>query len=128
MKLQPDKSELPAISSYGPGWIAVDGERIAASVVIGSGGDRRPWHCASFAELGAEHFASLAEPGAELVLFGSGDRIRFPQPAWRAALMAQGIGVETMDTPAACRTYNILSADGRRVVLALLIDSASGAA
>jgi len=56
------------------------------------------------------------------VIFGSGSRIRFPQPAWLAPLIERRIGLETMDTQAACRTYNILSGEGRKVVAALLIE------
>ena len=126
MKLQPDKSDVQSISGYGPGWIAVDGERITHSVVITSGGLRLDWQCNTFDELGAGHFARLAEIDAELVIFGSGEHIRFPLPAWLAPLITKRIGVETMDTKAACRTYNILSGEGRKVVAALLVEIAAG--
>jgi uncharacterized protein len=122
MKLHPDRSAVQTISSYGDGWIAVDGERIDTSVLISSGGQRIPWPCNRFADLGAAHFRQLAELDTELVLFGSGGRIRFPDPAWLAPLMARRIGLETMDTQAACRTYNILAGEGRKVVAALLIE------
>jgi uncharacterized protein len=58
------------------------------------------------------------------VIFGSGERIRFPTPAWLAPLIAKRVGVETMDTRAACRTYNILSGEGRKVIAALLVEIA----
>jgi len=122
MKLQPDKSAVQSVSAYGPGWVAIDGERFEHSLVISSGGDRFDWNCRSFSELGAAHFAQIAALDAELVLFGSGDRIRFAQPAWLGALMQRRIGVETMDTQAACRTYNILAGEGRKVVAAFLIE------
>ncbi|MCW5630963.1 MAG: Mth938-like domain-containing protein [Rhodoferax sp.] len=122
MKLHPDQSSVQTISSYGDGWIAVDGERIAHSVIIGSDGQRLAWPCERFADLGAAHFQQLAELGTELVIFGSGGRIRFPQPAWLAPLMERRIGLETMDTQAACRTYNILAGEGRKVAVALLIE------
>ncbi len=122
MKLHPDQSSVQTISGYGDGWIAVDGERIGHSVVIGSDGQRVAWHCERFSDLGAAHFQQLAELGTELVIFGSGGRIRFPQPAWLAPLMARRIGLETMDTQAACRTYNILAGEGRKVAVALLIE------
>ncbi len=125
MKLQPDKSDVQSISGYGPGWIAVDGERINYSVVISSTGHRLDWQCNSFPELTAAHFSRLAEIDAELVIFGSGDRIRFPPPSWLAPLIARRVGLETMDTKAACRTYNILSGEGRKVVAALLIEDAN---
>ncbi len=122
MKLQPDKSSVPTITGYGPGWIAVDGERITSSVVISSTGLRQAWNCSEYASLTAQHFARLAAIDAELVLFGSGERIRFPSPAWLAPLMARRIGIETMDTRAACRTYNILAGERRLVVAAFLIE------
>ena len=124
MKLQPDRSDVQAISAYGPGWIAVDGERIEISVVISSGGLRIEWHCNDFADLNAGHFSRLAEIDAEVVIFGSGERIRFPKPEWLAPLIAKRIGIETMDTKAACRTYNILSGEGRKVAAALLLEVA----
>ncbi len=122
MKLQPDKSDVQSISGYGPGWIAVNGERIEHSVLVGSSGLRVDWQCAAFADLDAGHFSRLAEIDTELVIFGSGERIRFPTPAWLAPLIAKRIGIETMDTRAACRTYNILSGEGRKVVAALLVE------
>lgn len=123
MKLQPDRFDVPAITGYGPGWIGVGPERVTGSVVIGSRGQRLDWRCASFAELGAAHFAQLVDLDAELVIFGSGATLRFPQPAWLTPLMARRIGVETMDTQAACRTYNILAGEGRNVVAALLLEA-----
>ena len=122
MKLQPDKSDVQTITGYGPGWIGVNGEKLTYSVLIGSQGQRLAWACERFEDLQPSHFAPLADMGAELVIFGSGSRIRFPQPAWLAALMQRRIGLETMDTAAACRTYNILAGEGRSVVLAALIE------
>lgn len=123
MKLQPDKFDIQTISGYGPGWIGLDGEKITASLVIGSRGQRFDWDCPGFSALTGAHFDRLVELGPELILFGSGARQRFPQPAWLAALAARRIGVETMDTAAACRTYNILAGEGRHVVAALLLET-----
>ncbi len=124
MKLHPDQSNVQTITSYGVGWIAVNGERIAHSVIIGSGGQRIAWNCRQFADLDASHFAQLTELDAELVIFGSGNKIRFPQPIWLQTLMQRRLGLETMDSQAACRTYNILAGEGRKVVLAVLIEDA----
>ncbi len=123
MKLQPDKSDVQSITGYGPGWVGVGPEKITHSVVIGSRGEHFDWHCQRFEDLTAQHFEQLAALDAELVIFGSGNRIRFPNPAWLASLMARRVGVETMDTAAACRTYNILAQEGRKVVTALLLES-----
>jgi uncharacterized protein len=122
MKLQPDKSDVQTLTAHGPGWVAINNEKVEGSVVVGSRGERFAWGAARFEDLDASHFAQLADLGAELVIFGSGSRIRFPQPAWLASLMAQRTGVETMDTGAACRTYNILAAEGRHVIAALLVE------
>jgi uncharacterized protein len=73
--------------------------------------------------LSAEHFAMLVDSAPEVVVFGSGERLRFPHPRLTAALTAKRIGVETMDFKAACRTYNILMAEGRKVAAALLIEA-----
>jgi uncharacterized protein len=125
MKLQPDKSEVQTITGYGPGWVGIAGEKITHSVILSSRGERIAWPAASFADLGEPHFAQLAEVDAEVVIFGSGSRIRFPQPAWLKPLMARRVGMETMDTAAACRTYNILAQEGRSVAVALLLEQAA---
>ena len=124
MKLQPDKSEVQSITGYGPGWVAVNGERVEHSVVIGARGERFAWDCARFEDLTPAHFEQLAALKPELLIFGSGQRLRFVAPGLQAALMAQRVGVETMDTLAACRTYNILAGEGRHVLAALLLEPA----
>jgi uncharacterized protein len=124
LKLQPDQSDAQTITGYGPGWVGVGSERITHNVVLGSRGERFEW-AGSYEELGPEHFAQIAALKVEVVIFGSGARIRFPKPAWLAPLAARRIGVETMDTAAACRTYNILAQEGREVAVALLLDRAA---
>ena len=126
MKLQPDRLDVQSILAYGAGWIGLGNngvaEKIDYSVVIGSRGEKLPWDCQRFEQLTAEHFALLAGMKPELVIFGSGTRLRFPPPAFLRGLMERRIGLETMDTLAACRTYNILAGEGRHVVAALLIE------
>ena len=121
MKLQPDQSDVQTISGYGPGWVGVGPEKITHNVVIASGGQRITW-AARFEDLGPADFEVLAQLQVEVVIFGSGSRIRFPRPAWIAPLAQRRIGIETMDTPAACRTYNILAQEGRNVAVALLLE------
>lgn len=123
MKLQPDKLTVQTISGYGVDWIAVDGERFSTSLVLSSQGQRMAWNCPRFEDLGPAHFDLLAELGPELVLFGSGARLRFPAPRWLQSLAERQIGIETMDLAAACRTYNILAGEGRHVVAALLLET-----
>ena len=128
MKLQPDRLDVQSILGYGPGWIGVgstgDAEKVERSIVIGSRGEKFDWNCACFEDLTEEHFTQLAASQPELVIFGSGARLRFAPPAFMRALMQKRIGVETMDTLAACRTYNILAGEGRQVIAALLIKTA----
>ena len=97
----------------------INGVEHTASVIV-------PWAGASWPGTwtlrvaGADHFARIVAFKPELVLFGSGLRLRFPAPALLRPLIDAHIGVETMDTAAACRTYNVLLAEGRSVVAALL--------
>lgn len=131
MKLQPDRLDVQAILGYGPGWIGLGSkgvaEKIERSIVIGSRGEKFDWNCERFDDLTAEHFARLAQTKPELVIFGSGIHLRFAPPALLRALMENRIGIETMDTLAACRTYNILAGEGRQVLAALLIEPAGQA-
>lgn len=123
MKLTPDASTGYSIHSYGADWITVNGERHTGSILLSAHLGPRAWNCQSFEDLGPAHFAQLLDFRPEMVLFGSGSRLRFPQPHWLQSLYAQRIGVETMDTQAACRTFNFLVAEGREVVAALLLES-----
>ena len=126
MKLHADRPDTHTIQSYGDGWIAVNGEKIGRSVVLSSTGDRVDWPCERFSDLQAGHFEGLLAYQPEVVIFGSGQKLRFVHPSLHAALMAQRVGVETMDTLAACRTFNILAQEGRRVVAALLLEAVQG--
>lgn len=123
MKFQPDLTGAATISGYGPGWISIGSERITHSLILNANGERTNWDCDSFENLSTAHFAKLTAGAPELVIFGSGDRLRFPRPQWLQPLIEARLGIETMDTPAACRTYNILAGEGRRVVVALLQES-----
>jgi uncharacterized protein len=131
MKLQPDKTTTQIINAYGPGWVTVgsivDGvpklEKISHSIVIGARGERLDWPGIGFAQLSADHFDQLAQLKPELVVFGSGSTLRFASPALQRNLMAARIGLETMDTSAACRTYNILAGEDRHVLGVFLIDA-----
>jgi len=123
MKFQPEHSDAHSITGYGPGWISVGTEKVSDSLILGSRGLRMAWPCARFEDLTPEHFAQLAQLDAELIVFGSGARNRFAPPAWLQPLMARRIGVESMDTHAACRTYNILAGEGRNVVAALILEA-----
>lgn len=122
MKLQPDRFDVQAITGYGPGWVGVGTQRYTHSLVVSSQGELFDWAAVAFEQLEAAHFERLAGLGVQVLIFGSGSRIRFPRPVWLRPLVAAGIGMETMDTAAACRTYNVLAQEGRRVAAALLLE------
>jgi uncharacterized protein len=122
MKLHADRLEgVNAVFGHGPGEISVNNDVHRASVVVPWVGDVVAWDVDTFEGLTAAHFQRIADLSPELVIFGSGPRIRFPAPALLRPLIERGVGVETMDTGAACRTYNVLAAEGRSVVLAALL-------
>jgi uncharacterized protein len=124
LKLHVDPaSHLNTVTGYGPGFVEINRVRHARSIVVAPQGEVRPWDIAAFAD-----FDPVAVPvpdDCEVLLVGTGQRQHFPHPqrtrAWREA----GLGVEFMDTPAACRTYNILMGEGRKVAAALILEGAS---
>ncbi|ARU04820.1 hypothetical protein CCO03_09135 [Comamonas serinivorans] len=125
MKFQANSPDASMIQAYGPDWLQVGQRRLEASVLLGSDGAMADWACDRFDALNADLFAqtlSLMDGPPEVVVFGSGTRLRFPRPQWLRALVDARVGVETMDLGAACRTYNILAGEGRRVVLAALLE------
>ena len=123
MKLHAERIEgTNAIARHGPDGVLVNGVQHTHSVVVPWSGPVTPWPVARFDALQAEHFQSIAEHAPELVIFGSGARLRFPPASLLRPLIERCIGIETMDTAAACRTYNVLLAEGRSVVVALLFE------
>jgi uncharacterized protein len=114
-------SGVNTITGYGEGYVMVNGERRDSSVVVLP--DRiEQWEVKGFDQLRSEDFAFLKNLQAEIVLLGTGPRQRFPHPRLTAALSQAGIGLEVMDVQAACRTYNILVAEERKVAAALLFE------
>lgn len=121
MKLHSDTpGARNTVTSYGAGFVEVDGQRHTESILVTPQADVAAWGVVGFDALRPEDFERLREFEAEVVLFGTGERQRFPHPRLTASLTNAGVGVEVMDTGAACRTYNILVSEGRRVVAALL--------
>lgn len=116
---QPDGRN--AFTGYGEGYVEVNRRRHEASLVVSGESLITDWPVASVEGLAAEHMAAIVALKPEVVLLGTGAKLRFPSPALLAPLYKAGIGVEVMDTPAACRTYNILQGEGRNVLAALII-------
>lgn len=116
---------LPAaanvFTSYGDDYVAVNGARHTSSILVMPDGPVLDWEVADFDALTVASFERIAALGPEVVVFGSGARLRFPHPKLTAPLASRAIGIETMDVRAACRTFNILVAEGRRVTAALVV-------
>jgi len=126
VKTQPDRLDgVNVISRQEPGRIWVNADVHETSLLVPWRGQPQPWPATTLAELTAAHFDAVLALQPELVIFGSGPRLRFIAPTLYRSLIERGIGIETMDTPAACRTYNVLATEGRSVVAALLLESAS---
>jgi uncharacterized protein len=124
VKFQPDHlAGTNAITRHEPGSLWVGNQRFDRSVLVPWRGDVRLWAPAKVDQLAPEDFADVLALKPELVIFGSGPRLRFVSPSLLRSLIDSGIGVETMDTAAACRTYNVLVAEGRSAVAALLLES-----
>jgi uncharacterized protein len=125
MKFQPDTAEgANVITRAEAGRIWVGSTLHEASIVVPWVGAVAPWSAVTPEDLRPEHFAQLALLQPEVVIFGSGARIRFVAPALLRPLYEARIGIETMDTAAACRTYNVLASERRKVVAALLMQPA----
>jgi len=123
MKFQLDEPQGGnSISRHDTTGVWVNGRPHTASVLVPWKGDVAAWAPSRFEELQALHFEAIKALNPELVIFGSGAKLRFPSPAvWRGLVQAR-IGFEVMDLAAACRTYNVLASEGRNVLAALLIE------
>jgi uncharacterized protein len=122
MKFQPDSlAGTNTVSRHERGAVWVNGVRWDRSLLVPWRGEVRPWPLDGLAALAATHFEQVLALAPELVIFGSGERLQFVSPALYRSLIDARIGIETMDTAAACRTYNVLASEGRSVVAALLV-------
>ena|SRR6185295_18182712 len=108
-------------TGYGAGYVAVNNVRYENSVLV-TPASVSGWPVRAFDELRPADFEFIASLRPEVVVFGTGPAQRFPRPELARALAASGAGVEVMDSRAACRTYNILAAEGRAVVAAILME------
>jgi uncharacterized protein len=109
------------INGYGPGWVQIGERRYEQSLIVLPQQLVTDWPVTGFDALAVEHFAAIAELKPEIVLLGTGATHRFAHPRLWQGLADIGLGLECMDTGAACRTYNILMAEGRNVAAALII-------
>lgn len=123
MKLHNTQTQqYQTVTAYDDTGVEINAVRYTHSLVVLPEVAPAAWPVASFDALSAEHFAQIDATRPDVVILGSGRRQRFVHPKLTTALTARRIGVESMDNQAACRTYNILMAEGRKVVLALIIE------
>lgn len=121
MKLQADRIDgQNAIARHGPDGVLVNGVEYTHSVIVPWEGTVQRWPVSKLESLRIDDFESLIAMQPQVVIFGSGALLRFPPASVLAGLMKARIGFETMDNAAACRTYNVLLAEGRAVIAALL--------
>ena len=109
------------IRAYREGCITINEQDIHQSLIVTPDRLITDWPPQHFAQLHENHFQIIEQLQPEIVLLGTGKCHRFPQPRLTSRLLRRRIGVEVMSTAGACRTYNIVVAEGRRVVAALLI-------
>lgn len=109
------------VTGLGPGWVRIGATEYRENLVLTAETIATGWAPSGFEGLVEGDFAGLLPHKPEVVLFGAGPTIRFPHPRLTRALTDARIGFDVMDTPAACRTFNILAAEGRSVVAALLL-------
>jgi uncharacterized protein len=110
------------VTAYDDSGIEINAVRFMHSLIVLPEVAPVAWEPTSFDALTAENFAALDAAQPDVVILGTGNRQRFVHPKLIASLTARRIGVECMDNQAACRTYNILMAEGRKVALALILD------
>ena len=121
MRFAQDNLTGNIIRGYAPGQVTINDEVIVTSVIVTPERIIRDWLPRAFGDLERRHIVRLEELQPEIIVLGTGLRLRFPDAGFTAGFLSQGIGVEIMDTTAACRTYNILLSEDRRVVAALLM-------
>ncbi|AUL99649.1 MAG TPA: Mth938-like domain-containing protein [Pseudothauera hydrothermalis] len=126
MKLYADQpANLNIVTGYGQDYVLINTQRHEGNLLITPDEVFANWAPGGFAGLTADDFVAVRNLQAQVAIIGTGARQRFPSPALLRPLIEAGIGFEVMDLPAACRTYNILANEGRKVVAALLFEAAN---
>jgi len=121
LKFHLSNAEGNAFTGHGPGFVRLGIIEFRENIVVTPEKIVTGWAPNGFDALVADDFAAVAALHPEVALLGTGTTIRFPHPRVTRALTDARIGLEVMDTPAACRTFNILAAEGRKVAVAILL-------
>jgi uncharacterized protein len=120
--------QYQTVTGYDDSGVEINAERFDFSLTLMPESAPRAWPVPSFDGLTEQHFEAIEQESPDVVILGTGARQRFVHPRLVASLSARRIGVECMDNKAACRTYNILMGEGRKVTLALIIEAAPASA
>ncbi len=121
MKLQPDRIHGQTVTGHGNGWLAINGERFYQSLLIDWSGQRMTYQDSFEDSLSSPELATFLQMQPEILLIGCGKQKIHIAPSLLARLTAKNIGIESMDTAAACRTYNVLASENRKVAAFLFL-------
>jgi len=122
MKFHLSSGQGHTFTGHGPGYVRLGVVEYRDNVLVTPEQIVEGWAPGGFEQLTESDFAALAALRPEVALLGTGAALRFPHPRLTRPLVEAGIGLEVMDTPAACRTFNILASEGRRVAAGVLLD------
>ncbi len=121
MKFTKDTPGKHTITSYTAVAVTIDGVEHRSSLIVNATRLLVPWHCDAVTDLDDDAVVMLLRDEPEVVILGSGREQRFPPPLVLGAFAARGVGLEIMTTAAACRTYNVLIGESRRVTAGLIL-------
>ncbi|HVL76081.1 MAG TPA: Mth938-like domain-containing protein [Noviherbaspirillum sp.] len=110
------------VTAYDDEGVEINAVRFRHSLIVTPEQAPSSWAPRAFEELTTDHFVQIGALDPDVVILGTGSRQRFVHPRLTAPLTDRRIGIECMDSQAACRTYNILMTEGRRVALALILE------
>lgn len=122
MKVTRDQVSPLTVRRIAPGEILIGNETIRENVVLTAAQDIERWTVDDVSRFAADDFAAIIDSRPEIVVLGTGWRPVLPPKEIMFAMAREGIGFESMDTPAACRTYNILINEGRRAAAVLIVN------
>ena len=125
MKFHADQPLNNSIEAIGDDWVRIAGQEWRQSLLLSHDGQLTSWPVTSADAITAQDFAVLNTADAELLILGTGRKHRQIHPRHFHPLITRGVGLECMNSAAACRTFNVLVGEGRRVLLALILDNAT---
>ena len=120
-----DFSDLNAFTGYGPGYVEGNHRQYTCNLIVLPDQIIQNWQVSDIDQLTIQHLEDLLSMQPEIILIGTGATFKFPGKSLLKNIASRAISLEVMDTQATCRTYNILSTEGRRVAAAMLVETTS---